>query len=76
MLDPKFVRAAWNQGWPPAKAGGRRMRTSDAGASGAPAKVYGLTKVNVPPNAWMPLPLPAVPVVTSPVSPTSGCSWL
>jgi len=38
------------------------------------AKPYGVTSLNVPPNAVMPLPFPAEPVVTRPAEPTRGCS--
>jgi hypothetical protein len=37
---------------------------------------YGLTRLKVPPKALIPFPFPAVPVVTSPVVETNGCSWL
>ena len=76
LSPPYDMLRPWTQR-PPAEAGGRRIwRERRSRLRSTRNGVYGVTRLNVPPNAWMPLPLPAVPVVTSPVPPTSGCSWL
>ncbi len=58
----------------PASPAGPLLDVNDGARWGAVVDGYGLMRLNVPPKAWTPAPLPVVPVWIGPELPTRGSS--